>query len=109
MVTTTRRQILRSCTATALAMPFVRPARAEERTVSFMGYSGIFQPSYQQAVMDPFMKAHPEHIVEGNSMGFLSDDGGDTYNHCHMVSFEGVVEPNGVLTTSSGPISKSGT
>ena len=33
-----------------------------------------------------FMKQHPEHIVEGNSMGFLSDDGGDTYNHCHFVS-----------------------
>jgi hypothetical protein len=32
------------------------------------------------------MKNHPEHIAEGNSMGFLSDDGGETYNHCHMVS-----------------------
>jgi alpha 1,2-mannosyltransferase len=32
------------------------------------------------------MKAHPEHIAEGNSMGFLSDDGGESYNHCHMVS-----------------------
>ncbi|KAI6247475.1 Alpha-1,2 mannosyltransferase KTR1 [Erysiphe necator] len=33
-----------------------------------------------------FMKAHPEHISEGNSMGFLSDDGGNSYNHCHMWS-----------------------
>merc|ERR1712225_124062 len=33
-----------------------------------------------------FMKAHPEHISEDNSMGFLSDDGGDSYNHCHMWS-----------------------
>ncbi|KAG9618855.1 putative alpha-1,2 mannosyltransferase KTR1, partial [Aureobasidium melanogenum] len=33
-----------------------------------------------------WMKNHPEHIVEGNSMGFLSDDGGDTYNHCHFWS-----------------------
>lgn len=33
-----------------------------------------------------FMKAHPEHIAEGNSMGFLSDDGGDSYNRCHFVS-----------------------
>ncbi|WQF85660.1 Putative glycosyl transferase, family 15, nucleotide-diphospho-sugar transferase [Colletotrichum destructivum] len=33
-----------------------------------------------------FMKNHPEHIAEGNSMGFLSDDGGDTYNHCHFWS-----------------------
>ncbi|KAI1849350.1 hypothetical protein JX265_012089 [Neoarthrinium moseri] len=33
-----------------------------------------------------FMKNHPEHIAEGNSMGFLSDDGGDSYNHCHFWS-----------------------
>ncbi len=33
-----------------------------------------------------FMKEHPEHIAEGNSMKFLSDDGGKTYNHCHFVS-----------------------
>lgn len=33
-----------------------------------------------------FMKNHPEHIVEGNSMGYLSDDGGKTYNNCHMWS-----------------------
>jgi len=34
-----------------------------------------------------FMKKYPEHIVEGNSMGFLSDDGGENYNHCHFVSW----------------------
>lgn len=33
-----------------------------------------------------FMKNHPEHIAEKNSMGFLSDDGGETYNHCHFWS-----------------------
>ncbi|CED85435.1 glycosyltransferase family 15 protein [Phaffia rhodozyma] len=33
-----------------------------------------------------FMELHPEHIVEGNSMGFLSDDGGKEYNHCHFWS-----------------------
>jgi alpha 1,2-mannosyltransferase len=33
-----------------------------------------------------FLKAHPEHIAAENSMGFLSDDGGDSYNHCHFVS-----------------------
>jgi alpha 1,2-mannosyltransferase len=32
-----------------------------------------------------FMKEHPEHIVEDNSMDFLSDDDGKTYNHCHFV------------------------
>lgn len=53
-----------------------------------------------------FMKAHPEHIAEGNSMGFLSDDGGDTYNHCHMVS--PVVKPfdHQLLTLRSGLILK---
>lgn len=33
-----------------------------------------------------FMKNHPEHIAAGNSMAFLSDDGGETYNRCHFVS-----------------------
>jgi alpha 1,2-mannosyltransferase len=33
-----------------------------------------------------FMSNHPEHIAEGNSMDFLSDDGGKTYNKCHFVS-----------------------
>jgi alpha 1,2-mannosyltransferase len=33
-----------------------------------------------------FMKNHPEHISESNSMGFLSDDGGETYNKCHFWS-----------------------
>lgn len=33
-----------------------------------------------------FMKNHPEHIVHDNSLGFLSDDGGESYNHCHFVS-----------------------
>ncbi|KAK4617822.1 Alpha-1,2 mannosyltransferase KTR1 [Fulvia fulva] len=33
-----------------------------------------------------FMKQHPEHLSEDNSMEFLSDDGGETYNHCHFWS-----------------------
>lgn len=33
-----------------------------------------------------FMKNHPEHIVEDNSLGFLSNDGGETYNRCHFWS-----------------------
>ncbi|CAK3991075.1 glycosyltransferase family 15 [Lecanosticta acicola] len=33
-----------------------------------------------------FMKEHPEHIAQDNSMQFLSDDGGVTYNHCHFWS-----------------------
>ncbi|OXV08048.1 hypothetical protein Egran_04188 [Elaphomyces granulatus] len=33
-----------------------------------------------------FMETHPEHIAEDNSMGFVSDDGGKTYNKCHFWS-----------------------
>lgn len=33
-----------------------------------------------------FITKHPEHVAKGNSMDFLSDDGGQTYNHCHFVS-----------------------
>ena len=33
-----------------------------------------------------FIQNYPQHIVPDNSMGFLSDDNGATYNHCHFVS-----------------------
>jgi alpha 1,2-mannosyltransferase len=33
-----------------------------------------------------FTKHYPQHIVKDNSMKFLSDDGGETYNHCHFWS-----------------------
>jgi len=33
-----------------------------------------------------WIKQHPQYVAEGNSMGFLSDDGGETYNHCHFWS-----------------------
>ncbi|KAI9831733.1 MAG: alpha 1,2-mannosyltransferase 2.4.1 [Phylliscum demangeonii] len=33
-----------------------------------------------------FTKAHPEYIAKDNMMGFLSDDRGDSYNHCHFWS-----------------------
>ena len=33
-----------------------------------------------------FMERFPEHIPEGNSLKWLSDDDGKTYNHCHFVS-----------------------
>lgn len=33
-----------------------------------------------------FMKKHPQHIAEDNSLAWVSEDGGDTYNHCHFVS-----------------------
>ncbi|EUC50717.1 glycosyltransferase family 15 protein [Bipolaris oryzae ATCC 44560] len=33
-----------------------------------------------------FTKHFPQHIAKDNSMKFLSDDGGETYNHCHFWS-----------------------
>jgi alpha 1,2-mannosyltransferase len=33
-----------------------------------------------------FTKAFPQHIADGNSLEFISDDGGDSYNRCHFVS-----------------------
>lgn len=33
-----------------------------------------------------FMKENPQYIAKDNSMPFLSDDGGNEYNHCHFVS-----------------------
>ncbi|KAF9002117.1 glycosyltransferase family 15 protein [Cyathus striatus] len=33
-----------------------------------------------------FMGEHPRYVAEGNSMGFLSEDGGTTYNLCHFWS-----------------------
>lgn len=60
-----------------------------------------------------FMKKHPEHIVEGNAIDWLSDDKGSTYNHCHFVSFFEIAclwnytEAN-IEETISGLISKLG-
>ncbi|KAK1924853.1 nucleotide-diphospho-sugar transferase [Papiliotrema laurentii] len=42
-------------------------------------------PSLWATVKD-FIQQHPEHIAEDNAMGFLSDDGGETYNKCHFWS-----------------------
>ena len=33
-----------------------------------------------------YMKKHHEHLAEGNALDWLSEDGGETYNHCHFVS-----------------------
>ncbi|MCJ1377761.1 alpha 1,2-mannosyltransferase 2.4.1 [Xylographa soralifera] len=33
-----------------------------------------------------FVKTHPEHVAQGNSLGFISDDDGETYNGCHFWS-----------------------
>ncbi|KAG2368598.1 glycosyltransferase family 15 protein [Suillus spraguei] len=33
-----------------------------------------------------FVKANPDFVAPGNAMGFLSDDGGESYNLCHFWS-----------------------
>jgi alpha 1,2-mannosyltransferase len=33
-----------------------------------------------------FTKHYPQHVAKDNAMKFLSDDGGETYNHCHFWS-----------------------
>lgn len=33
-----------------------------------------------------FIKEHPEHIAKHNALDWLSDDDGESYNHCHFVS-----------------------
>jgi putative spermidine/putrescine transport system substrate-binding protein len=55
--------------ASTLAAPFVRPARAEEGSVTFAAYSGIFQDNYQAAVIEPFMRANPGIKVNFYAMG----------------------------------------
>ena len=30
-----------------------------------------------------FIKAHPEYVAKNNAMGYMSDDGGNSYNLCH--------------------------
>ncbi|PVF94290.1 putative mannosyltransferase [Serendipita vermifera] len=37
-------------------------------------------------VTKEFMRRHPEHLVEGNALRFLSDDDGESYNLCHFWS-----------------------
>jgi alpha 1,2-mannosyltransferase len=38
-------------------------------------------------VTKKFIKTFPEHIADGNSLEFISDDNGESYNKCHFVSF----------------------
>lgn len=52
----TRRQLAAIGLGSVLPAPFVRPAGAQERAITFAGYSGIFQENYQAVVIDPFTK-----------------------------------------------------
>jgi putative spermidine/putrescine transport system substrate-binding protein len=49
--------------ALALALS-AQPGFAQQKTVTLMAYSGIFQERYTKAVVEPFMKANPDIKVE---------------------------------------------
>lgn len=44
----------------ALAISLLSQVAAAETTVTVMAYSGLFQERYTKAVVEPFMKAHPD-------------------------------------------------
>jgi len=55
-----RRALLLGAAATGvLAAPWVRTAHAQEKTITLMAYTGIFEERYKAAVVDPFMRANP--------------------------------------------------
>ena len=37
-------------------------------------------------ILAEFIKLHPDYLAADNSMAFLSEDGGETYNKCHCES-----------------------
>lgn len=49
------------------------------------------------------MTAHPEHLAAGNSMDFLSDDGGKEYNHCHCTSMNPLLAGLVVMLRARSP------
>jgi len=54
----TRRRLL---TATiGLSAPFIRPAGAATRSLTFAAFGGLFQDLYEPAIIEPFRQAHPD-------------------------------------------------
>lgn len=58
-MTISRRHLTQGTLGGLLAMPFIRPAYAQERTITLAAYGGIFQENYQAVVVDAFMRANP--------------------------------------------------
>lgn len=61
---------------------------ANNKTYSFTISLTEFRETVEtlwDATMD-FVKDHPEYVASDNSMGFVSDNGGSTYNLCHFWS-----------------------
>ncbi|KAG2054615.1 glycosyltransferase family 15 protein [Suillus hirtellus] len=53
-------------------------------TISLYEYQATI-PTLWNAVKS-FINANPDFVAPGNAMGFLSDDGGESYNLCHFWS-----------------------
>jgi len=53
-------------------------------TVSLLEYAETI-PTLWDATKE-FIKENPQYLPSGNSMGFLSDNGGKSYNRCHFWS-----------------------
>lgn len=53
-------------------------------TISLLEYVDTIPTLWDSA--RKFMDNYPEHVAADNSMEFLSDDDGQTYNMCHFVS-----------------------
>lgn len=53
-------------------------------TISLYEYESTIKTLWK--TVKDFIKAHPEHIHKDNSMAFISDDKGRTYNRCHFWS-----------------------
>jgi putative spermidine/putrescine transport system substrate-binding protein len=54
----------RTLAGSALALPFIRPARADAVTITLAAYSGIFQDNYTAAVVEPFERANPDIKIQ---------------------------------------------
>jgi len=48
-----------------------------------------------------FIELYPQHLAEDNSMDYISDDGGVTYNGCHFWTNFEIVDMFDPLSSSS--------
>nr|MDX3809640.1 ABC transporter substrate-binding protein [Bosea sp. (in: a-proteobacteria)] len=55
----TRRLVIQSGLAT-IAAPAILRAQTLSGSVTLMTYTGIFQDNYTKAVVEPFLKVHPD-------------------------------------------------
>lgn len=53
-------------------------------TISLYEYQATIPTLWN--VVKSFINANPDFVAPGNAMGFLSDDGGESYNLCHFWS-----------------------